>query len=431
MGREVGAGMGDSRSGTGLELPRLTFQGREPLRFPGMIRALQAPDVHWPESCLEAPFVEATVDRRRMVMLTDPATVTEVLLNRDGQYPRSRLHDRILGSSFGDTLVHGRTMDWPKWRHAILSPVRATDDRTAVRRIALACDHVLSDLNEGEVDLFLLARHLALQALWRSCFCDEDKARQSDPLVEKAARDVDALAHGPLRIQMAALGKLSEHAVETRGTAFGEAYGIVNTALLFLHTGHDNVTAALTWALWLLARHPDIQERVREEWASGASADDPDRDLRTCPLTHAVIHETLRLYPPIPQIVRHVAADLRVGDHTLHKDFTAVLGIYAMHRNRRLWTRPDAFEPDRFMGDKLAAHRRLWLPFGTGPRGCVGTSFAFVTLSRAIGHVVGAFDLLPNPGHDLTCWTDFALRPHGRAPIRIRRRRAVPTGDRR
>ena len=416
--------MSDNQGGSGVDLPRLIFRGQGPLHFSGMVRALQAPDRYWSEACLTEPFVEATVGRRRMVMVTDPSTVTEVLLNRQGHYPRSRLHDRILGSSFGDTLLQGEETDGTEWRQAFLSPIHGTGERTTVDRVALACTHALSEWEDGPVDLFRTARHLTMQALWRAFFCDGEQARDSDPLLVEAADAMDRLAYAPLPDQIECLRPLSARAVEVRAEDFGEPCRMLNTALLFLHAGHDNATATLTWVLWLLAKHPDIQDRVRQEWADGAGPEEPSRDLRSCPVTSAVIHETLRLYPPIPQILRDVTVDMPVGDQVLRKDFTAVLGVYAMHRNRRLWDQPDAFRPDRFMGRDLTAHRRLWLPFGTGPRGCIGTSFAFMVLSRAIGHVVSSYRLSPNPGHDLSCWIDFALRPDGRAPIQVMRHHA-------
>lgn len=403
-------------------LPRLDFEGRAPLEFPGMVRALQLPHKYWSSACLDARVLEARVGERRMVMLTDPPTVVRVLQNRGGLYPRSRLHDRVLGSSFGDTLLQGEEMEWPAWRQAFLSPIQGAQERTTVERVARACSHVLSGWTEGPVDLFRGARHLTMQALWRAFFCTEEEAAESDPLLEATAEDMDRLAYAPLRDQIACLRPLSARAVAVRAKDFGEPYRMLNTALLFLHAGHDNAAATLTWALWLLARHPDIQARVRDEWGSGPGPADPARDLRSCPLTSAVIHETLRLYPPIPQILRDVTVDLDVSGEVVPGGFTAVLGVYPMHRNRDLWERPDDFVPDRFMGADLSVHRKLWLPFGAGPRGCVGTSFAFLVLSRAIGHVVGAYDLSPNPGQDLTCWVDFALRPHGRAPIRVRPR---------
>lgn len=407
------------------DLPRLVFEGREPLQFPGMVRVLQAPQRYWPATCLEDPVIEARVGRRRMIMLTDPTTVHRVLQNREGGCPRSRLHDRILSGSFGDTLLQFEEADRPDWRQAFLRPVSDSSEQGTVDHVTRATSDVLCEWDEGEVDLFRTARHLTLQALWRAFFCEDGQTPARNPVLAAAAADMDRLAYAPLGEQIECLRPLAARAAASRGHDPAQPSRMLNTALLFLHAGHDNATATLTWALWLLARHPEVQDRVREEWTSGPGSEDAARDPRSCALTHAVIHETLRLYPPIPQIIRDVTVDLDVGGQLLDKDFTAVLGIYAMHRNRRLWSDPDEFRPDRFMGPDLAAHRRLWLPFGTGPRGCVGTSFAFLVLSRAIGQVVRAFDLLPNPGHDLTCWVDFALRPAGRAPIRVRPHRGA------
>lgn len=426
MSRGAGeAGPGEALPLARIDLPRLVFEGQEPLRFPGMLRVLQAPQRYWPATCLDASVVQARVGRRRMVMLTDPSTVHSVLQNREGGCPRSRLHDRIISGSFGDTLLQAEGVDRPDWQQTFLSPVSRGGGQTTVDHVARAISHALAGWEEGEVDLFRAARHLTLQALWRAYFCESDEAPIDGLLLEAAAADMDRLAYAPLGEQIECLRPLSSRAVRIRASDPGDPSRLLNAALLFLHAGHDNATATLTWALWLLARHPDIQDRVREEWTAGPGPEDAARDLRSCPLTQAVIHETLRLYPPIPQLIRDVTDDLEVEGQVIDRGFTAVLGIYAMHRNRRLWSDPDAFRPDRFMGPGLAAHRRLWLPFGAGPRGCVGTSFAFLVLSRAIGHVVRAFDLAPNPGRDLTCWVDYTLRPHGRAPVRVTPRRPV------
>jgi cytochrome P450 len=188
--------------------------------------------------------------------------------------------------------------------------------------------------------------------------------------------------------------------------------------LLFLHAGHDNVASALAWALWLLAEHPQWQARVREEWRGRSTG---GFDAGAFPVAGAVIHETLRLYPPIMHLIREANRDLEVGGETVAGGFTAVLSLYALHRNRQWWNEPDAFRPERFLEEAPDIRRRLlWAPFGTGPRGCVGSAFARSEMIVALGTILDRLELLPGPGEPMRLRVDFVLRPEGRRTVTAR-----------
>ena len=408
------------------EPPKLEFRGRFPLTLPGAGRVLRDPEAYWPPEILERSVVEARAAGRRLVLLASPEAVNEVLLNQDGAFPRARLHDRMLGASYGDNLLRGDRADWRRQRRQLLRPFNAPGAAAPEARIALACDRMVDEWTEAgdaPIDVIRDARRLTLDSLWRSFFCDEAAARDVEPLVEATARTMDAHESAPLTGHLADLGPLAELALEREQARLasegaGEEGVDLNTMLLFLHAGHDNVAAALAWALWLLAEHPDWQARMRAEWRGRSSAG--VFDAGAFPVAGAVISETLRLYPPIMHLIRETNRDLKVGDETIPGGFTTVLSLYAMHRNRQWWEAPDAFRPERFMTAAPDLRRRLlWAPFGTGPRGCVGSAFARTEMTLALGTILDRLELAPGPG-GMRCRVDFVLRPEGREAVTVR-----------
>lgn len=410
------------------EPPKLAFRGRFPLTLPGAGRVLRDPEAHWPPEILERPVVEARAAGRRLVLLASPEAVNEVLLNQDGAFPRARLHDRMLGASYGDNLVRGDRADWRRQRRQLLQPFNTPGAEAPEARIALACDRIVDEWAEAgdgaPIDVIRDARRFTLDSLWRSFFCDEAAAGSLEPLVEATALGMDAHETAPLTGHLADLGPLAALALERERARLeaegaGEAATDLNTMLLFLHAGHDNVAAALAWALWLLAEHPEWQARLREEWRDRPSA--TGFDAGAFPAAGAVISETLRLYPPIMHLIREANRDLEVDGGIVPGGFTAVLSLYAMHRNRRWWAAPDAFRPERFLTGAPDLRRRLlWAPFGAGPRGCVGSAFARTEMIVALGTILDRLELSPGAGGAMRCRVDFVLRPEGRAAVTAR-----------
>lgn len=407
--------------------PRLEFRGRFPLVLPGAGRVLRDPEAHWPPEILERSVVEARAAGRRLVLLAHPDAVNEVLLNSDGAFPRARLHDRMLGASYGDNLVRGDRADWRRQRRQLLQPFNMPGAEAPEARIALACERIVEEwartADRAPIDVIRDARRLTLDSLWRSFFCDEAAARMVEPLAEATALAMDAHETAPLTAHLEDLRPLAALALERERDRLGDGPGDeaatdLNTMLLFLHAGHDNVASALAWALWLLAEHPDWQARVREEWRGRSAV---AFDAGAFPVAAAVINETLRLYPPIMHLIREANRDLEVAGETVTGGFTAVLSLYALHRNRQWWSEADAFRPDRFLAGAQDIRRRLlWAPFGTGPRGCVGSAFARSEMVVALGTILDRLELLPGPGEPMACRVDFVLRPVGRAALSAR-----------
>ncbi len=413
------------------DLPRLHFQGREPMALPNLGRALRDPEAHFPSSVLELPLAQSRAGLTRVLYVAEPKTATDILLPRDGTQMRSRLQDRMLGLTYGENMLRGDQAGWRQQRREIAQPMNAMRALAMAPRVVLAVDRIIAEwsaLPMGEPpDLMRDMRRLALDALWRGLFSTSEQAVVANPMIDAAARAIDSLGHPPLVDHLALLREPARHGIandrpDDAGKLAVDALANLNTATLLLHAGHDNVTAALVWALWLIAVRPDIQQRVRKEWrARSGLGDTASFSLAHYSFIAAVIQETLRLYPPILHLIRDVGTDLLIGEQTVSAGATAIIGIYAMHRHRLWWDSPDEFMPDRFLGEIPEPSRNaIWLAFGAGPRGCIGSIFAQVEMVLAIGMIVDRFDLTPNPAARMHYHVDFVLRPEGRHAILAR-----------
>lgn len=408
-----------------MELPALHFAGHEPLAFPSLGRVLRDPERHWPEAVLDRSVVRATARGQPVCMVSAPAAIAAMLSDRASNFPRSALHQRILGAGYGDSLIRNAAHDGRQQRRDIADPIAAANAARQAADIGAAVTDMLAEWadagSDGPLDIVCDSRRLALDALWRCFFGEASDDRHGRALADRASRAIDAADRLPFPDQLALLGPLATlAAARTRpGTDEAQRADDIAMTTLFLHVGHDNVAATLVWALWLLAVHPDIQQRARAEWARRPGDRDARLDAADLPLIGAIVRETLRLYPPIMQLIRDVRADVAVDDDCIRAGSTAVLGLYAMHRHRRWWDAPDAFRPDRFLvADNDSRSRMLWLPFGTGPAGCIGARFAQMELVMTIGMVLDRFELIPRSAP--TCQVDFALRPAGRDLIGVR-----------
>ncbi|HSS23186.1 MAG TPA: cytochrome P450 [Mycobacterium sp.] len=169
---------------------------------------------------------------------------------------------------------------------------------------------------------------------------------------------------------------------------------ICHELVLFFLAGHDTTSTTLTYALWSLGHHRDIQERVRAEVAAlGERALTPD-DVAELGLTVRVLHEALRQCPPAAGTMRSPTRDIVVDGYRVEAKTIAVVSFYAMHRDPALWEDPLRFDPDRFLPERSKGRSRWqYLPFGGGPRSCIGDHFAMLEATLALATIVRTIDI--------------------------------------
>jgi len=191
---------------------------------------------------------------------------------------------------------------------------------------------------------------------------------------------------------------------------------VLSESMQLLVAGHETSSNALSWLLYLLSSRPDCLERVRHEFdsvlgeTSLSYSDVPKFEFAT-----QVIQEALRLYPPFWMVDRMALADDRVGDLAIPKGSTVVVFIYGAHHSPQYWENPESFDPERFAKANEKLHRPFcYLPFGAGPRGCIGGNYAMLQILMILSVLLRKYDLQLAPGQSIEPRPMVILRPkHG------------------
>ena len=215
------------------------------------------------------------------------------------------------------------------------------------------------------------------------------------------------------------LGKLIRALKEKFEPEEAVALAVDNAATFYL-AGHETTANALTWTLFLLSEQPQLQEQAaaeaRQALAFGADDDGlPER----LPLVRQILEESMRLYPPVPRFDRQAAAADRIGEIEVAPGDIVSIWPWLIHRHRRLWDDADAFEIDRFAGGGRERHRFQYLPFGGGPRLCVGARFATTEALTILAHWLSRWRFAPIPGRQVRPSGMVTLRPAGGLPLRV------------
>jgi len=184
--------------------------------------------------------------------------------------------------------------------------------------------------------------------------------------------------------------------------------------------------SAMCWAWFLLARHPDSEAALHGEVDEAALARPEAKDFTRFPVARRILAETLRLYPPLFHIVRHVAVDTVVGDYLLPARSAVMVSPSVLHRDARFFDEPDRFRPDRWVGQGIQPRVPFsYLPFGAGPRRCMGESFAWMSGSLLLATVARRWRLRWEGNEPVAVDAFFAVRPVGGLMMRLERRPSV------
>jgi cytochrome P450 len=188
---------------------------------------------------------------------------------------------------------------------------------------------------------------------------------------------------------------------------------VLSESMQLLVAGHETSSNGLSWLLYLLSKHPDCLERVRQEFDS-VLGDAPlsFSDVPRFEYTTQVIMEALRLYPPFWMIDRYAVADDRVGDIAIPKGSTVIVYVYGAHHAPRSWQNPEAFDPDRFnKSNEKQIAPFTHLPFGGGPRGCIGGNYAMLQILMILSGVLRHYDFQLIQGQTIEARPMVILRP--------------------
>jgi cytochrome P450 len=207
------------------------------------------------------------------------------------------------------------------------------------------------------------------------------------------------------------------------GTLFSSRE-VFDNVMTFVFAGHETTANALAWTLYLLSQFPDADARLAQEVAAVDATVLARGDLPELAFTRAVLEEAMRLYPPAPFVSREAVAADTIAGVAVRARTSVLISTWILHRHRRLWQRPDEFEPERFLPPRREQIDRFaYLPFGAGPRICIGMGFAMQEAMIILVQIMRRFRLELVPGHPVEPLARITLRPKHGLRMQLWRRR--------
>ncbi|GAB3118525.1 cytochrome P450 [Novispirillum itersonii] len=402
-----------------------------------------------------ADLVELRVGAERLFVISHPDQVERVLKTNAKGYAKSKFYDR-LKPIFGNGMIVAEGAAWKRQRETarpafgshVLRAVAeaavvqardfmeelraekgAADIGEAMMRLTLAV--ALKVLFNTEVDrattqrlqgAITTALRTAEKRMWALFPLFSRLPGPSTLRFRRAIRTLDDFVYGMIADRRA-MGEamprdLLTHMLHWRDSETGKGLPdqILRDEILFMVlAAHETTAAALAWTFSLLAEHPQERQRVQAELDQVLEGRAPGwDDLSNLPVTRGALLESMRLYPPAWSLSRTALADDEVGGFTIPKGSSLMVCPWLTHRDDRFWDQPQAFRPDRFIGDAEDSHHAFaYFPFGGGPRLCIGNNFALIEAMAVLATVLPALDLEVAPGARITPEPMISLRPHG------------------
>ncbi len=432
--------------------------------FAFLLTASRNPIELWGESAFREPVLRNDWLKTPTIVVNDPTLIRRTLVENAANYVMQPLRQRVLKPLLRDGLLTAEGDLWKRTRKA-MAPVFAPRNVAGLARVMADRSQSFADglagRSEGVLDISHEMTLLTYDILQATLFSDDitgeptEFARAMDVFMAHMGR-VDPLdildapsflpriGHWRGRSAAVYFRKLISDTAERRRrqmasdpgsaprdllTLLLECEGLTpseveDNLITFIGAGHETTARALGWTLYLLSQAPAEREKVERELdALLPGLPNPLDWLQALPQTRAAFEEAMRLYPPAPSLNRMALEDDRVGDLDVPAGASVLVMPWLVHRHERLWERPGHFLPDRFLPENRAKlDRYQYLPFGVGPRVCIGASFAMqegvIALASLMRHL--RFDYVgtraPHPVQKIT------VQPRGGLPMRISRR---------
>ncbi|MBM6594552.1 cytochrome P450 [Microvirga pudoricolor] len=466
----------------GLDVPYFRPPAPEPRLEPhGLLGFLMAirrnPLTTWTVRHFEERVLTGEGALGRMTVVNDPAIIRHILLDNVANYRKDDLQLRVLAPGLGRGLLTAEGDEWKLQRRTIAPlftprtvagffPAMVESANRLVQRWQRRSEGRVIDasLEMTRITLDVLERTIFTQgvswdpdALGRAITRYFDGLGRIDPLdifgmpawiprvgrwrARPAIRFFDEVVGELITSRKALLASgadaprdlltlLLEAADPETGRGLSDLEVRANI-VTFIGAGHETTANALSWSLYLLSQDERARARIEHEVDEvlGDGAFAPEHVERLV-YTRAVLEEAMRLYPPAPFLSRAAIADDRIGDLLIPGGSVVTIAPYVLHRHRTLWDEPDAFRPERFLPEERGRIDRFaYLPFGAGPRVCIGMSFAIQEAIVVLATIVRAVRLDLDPAHVVSPMHRITLRPEGGLPMRLSHRRGERAGS--
>ena len=252
------------------------------------------------------------------------------------------------------------------------------------------------------------------------------KVRQPDHVLsacERIRAHIDALL-APALEAGASGGDIVADLVAARDATTGEGFTrkeLIDQIGVFFLAGHETTASVMTWAFFILSQRPEMVERMRAEIDAVVGSDEVELShVKKLEFVRDVFREALRLYPPITFIPRVAAEHTQIGRYRAKKGTMIMIAPWTTHRHHALWPHPDLFDPERFMSDEIIPGS--YMPFGLGPRICVGAAFATIESGLMLARLVRRYDFEAIAPEEVKPVARLTTRPASEIMMRVRRR---------
>ncbi len=375
----------------------------------------------------------------RWHMLADPGGLKRVLLDNQQNYPKSEIMRRMLRPAIGESLFNADGAEW-KWQRQAVAPIfthrnvvalapamSATAARACERLAACAaraelvgemltatfdviCDVALSGRKHFDSRAFGGAVTRYFKTAGRPSLLDflgfpHWLPRPGEWLVGSSVRTMHRMVAQAIEARRGRSTGLGDDLLDRMLAAKDPESGrkmtpedLVHNMQFFIVAGHETTALAISWALYLLANMPEYQDRARAEAIAQMGGRVAEAgDLDAMPFIKQILEEAMRLYPPVGLLARTVLESDELCGRIMRPNDTIFLPIWALHRHEMWWDAPRDFDPDRFSPSISAGRDKYqYLPFGAGPRVCVGANFAMMQAQIILATLVQRFRFAPS-----------------------------------
>ncbi|MGH6848825.1 MAG: cytochrome P450 [Methylocella sp.] len=424
----------------------------------------------WTKAHFEWPILVGPTILGTVAVVNDPAAIRHVFVDNAANYRKDALQKRVLGPGLSEGLLEAEGDDWRMQRRT-LAPLFTPKTVSSFARASAASAEDLvarwSRLPEGRIiDVRPEMARVTLDVLGRTIFSDglgqdvdQFVAATSGYFATFGRLDLFDLLDFPEWLPR--LSKLGYRSAETFLTSVVETIiarrkrllakdknsaprdiltllleaqdpetgaGLSDTEvkaniLTFIAAGHETTANALTWSLFLLTLSAEWRARLALEASTVLSGPIEEYAARLVE-TKAVIEEAMRLYPPVASMSREAIGPDDLAGKRIRKGSLVMVSQWVLHRHRLLWDKPDCFDPRRFLpGSREKIDRFAYLPFGAGPRVCIGASFSLQEGAIVLAYIMRSFSLELKKNHVVKPMQRITLRPEGGLPLVLRRRR--------
>lgn len=382
--------------------------------------------------------------------ICDPEIVTELLVGKGRDFPKAKFTKDIIGSAVGNGLILSEGQKWKAQRRRYSPLFAARNLPMLAQHFAETGMEMADSLAEGHglVDAAQMGPAATLTNISRVMFAGNEEVSAEEIRVglRKYFEYITLISLFDLmglpswlprqkwfrsKQPVTSMRWLARQVIEERRNEnrpepldfldlmiaaleedFEDIETTVDNLLTFVVAGHETSANAFAWGVYLLALHPDVQAEIRNEIRS-VSPEAPITydDIQKMPLLRAHIRETLRLYPSAAFFARDAGAELTIKGIRFEKGDALFFPVYSLHRNVCLWESPNLYRPERFLGTTVP--RGQFIPFGDGPRVCIGAQYAetelMVLMASVLRCIVFSMTATPVPRPVLT----FTMRPGG------------------